>query len=85
MNVTGAITIIQDPHCLDEKGTLDIFRHALELINEKFPRKSTKLTIEDCWYEFAIKKSPDELHTLVGDPELMGESEDVSYTYKFYR
>ena len=33
-----------------------------------------------CWYKFAIKKSPDELHTLVGDPELMGEYEDVSDT-----
>ena len=77
MKVTGSITIIQDPHGLDEKGTLEIFRRALELINEKFPRKSTELTIEDCWYEFAIKKSPDELHTLVGDPELMGYIEDV--------
>ena len=30
MKVTGTITIIQDPHGSDEKGTLDIFRHALE-------------------------------------------------------
>ena len=45
MKVTGSITIIQDPHGLDEKGTLDIFRRALELINEKFPRKSTELKV----------------------------------------
>ena len=45
MKVTGTITIIQDPHGLDEKGTLDIFRRALELINEKFPRKSTELKV----------------------------------------
>jgi len=82
VKVTGSITIIQDPHGLDEKGTLEIFRRALELINEKFPRKSTELTIEDCWYEFAIKKSPDELHTLVGDPELMGYIEDVFDTVR---
>ena len=30
MKVTGTITIIQDPHGSDEKGTLDIFRRALE-------------------------------------------------------
>ena len=45
MKVTGSITIIQDPHGLDEKGTLDIFRRTLELINEKFPRKSTELKV----------------------------------------
>ena len=45
IKVTGSITIIQDPHGLDEKGTLDIFRRALELINEKFPRKSTELKV----------------------------------------
>ena len=45
MKVTGSITIIQDPHGMDEKGTLDIFRRALELINEKFPRKLTDLKV----------------------------------------
>ena len=33
MKVTGTITIIQDPHGSDEKGTLDIFRRALEFFN----------------------------------------------------
>ena len=47
---------------------------------EKLSEIKLPLKIEDCWYEFAIKKSPDELHTLVGDPELMGEYEDVSDT-----
>ena len=47
---------------------------------EKLSEIKLPLKIDDCWYEFAIKKSPDELHTLVGDPELMGEYEDVSDT-----
>ena len=38
---------------------------------EKLSEIKLPLKIEDCWYEFAIKKCPDELHTLVGDPEQM--------------
>ena len=46
--------------------------------NEKPSEIKPPFKIEDFWYEFAIKKSSDELHTLVGDPELMGECEDAS-------